>query len=147
MSATRISGPTCTTGHARSACGSLKRGPFTPLPIPNPSAGLQADNVLYPGTPDYLAHVQAPGGSREPQAAPAPGGSDGSGAERRRLSGGFGAARAAEAPREGGRMLYDTKLAEAAFEVEQRWRREGWAPKRDALAVSRCLGPEPQQDS
>ena len=43
-----------------------------------------------------------------------------------------------EGPGVPGSLGYETELVEGVFEVEQKYK-DGWEPKRDAMAVSRCV--------
>lgn len=117
-----------------------------------------ADNVVVPGTPDYLAHVRAPlalprgagsvgagGGAADVGAAvaaleAAAADSGGAAGGRSSSSGGSAAADAAAdaaAAPEGGYAYRSTLLA-TAFEVEERYK-AGWQPVQDAMALSLCV--------
>lgn len=109
-----------------------------------------ADNVVVPGTPDFLAHVSAP------LALPRGAGSVGAGSSGADLTaavaaltsaaatgssssgaaGGSGAAAGAAAP-EGG-YAYRSTLLPTAFEVEEKYK-AGWQPVQDAMALSLCV--------
>lgn len=106
-----------------------------------PGTLLLADNVIVPGTPDYLAHMGGPSNGMPPSASAAGSGTGSSSAGGVFLpvaatsssagsssSGGSGA----------GGFSYRTELIATAFEVEERFRTD-WQPQRDAMAVSLCV--------
>jgi predicted O-methyltransferase YrrM len=80
------------------------------LGLVGPGSVVLADNVVVPGAPGYLEHVmpRPEDGAAQAEGAPAP-----------------------------GACTWRTTLVDAEYEVEERYK-QGWAPQRDAVAVSVC---------
>jgi catechol O-methyltransferase len=104
-----------------------------------------ADNVLFPGAPGYLERVGLAAEARAlgwRAGAARTSGEVFFGAEG--APGGAPAAAAAASPGAdaASACAWRGRLVPAAYEVEERFRVD-WAPQRDAVAVSVCLGPAP----